>query len=200
MIFLYTGNPGSGKSLHAVNDILRNLRHGKPVLANFRINGEYAKHPEMFQWTDNTQLKPSLLEDFAMYYWQDKKRIKEDEILLVIDECQLIFNARTWAKNSPWLSFFSQHRKMGYCPILICQSDMMIDKQIRAVVEYEYKHRKMANAGGFGKVISFLAGSPFLYKKEWYAVRSMGKGTAIGWQTGQYGKAVYKAYDTFKTW
>ena len=76
----------------------------------------------------------------------------------------------------------------------------MLDKQIRPLIEYEYKHRKMVNAGLFGYVISFFAGSRFLYRKEWAQVRKMGKGVSVGWQFGQYGKKVYKAYDTFKTW
>lgn len=202
MVYIYTGNPGSGKSLHAVSDILRHLRRGRPVVANFSINKDYVRGTGKFYWTEsNTEMNPAMLEQFAQYYWQEEdKNIREETILLVLDECQLIFNSRNWMKNSPWLGFFSQHRKMGYQIILICQSDKMIDKQIRAVIEYEFKHRKMMNAGVFGKLFSFLAGSPFLYKKEWYPVRTNGKGTSIGWTVGQYGRKVYGAYDTFKTW
>ena len=37
--------------------------------------------------------------------------------------------------------FFSQHRKLGYRVILVAQFSEMIDKQIRALIEYEYIHR-----------------------------------------------------------
>jgi hypothetical protein len=44
------------------------------------------------------------------------RRLKEGEILLLIDEAQLMFNSRKWQNISRqgWLSFFSQHRHYGY--------------------------------------------------------------------------------------
>ena len=38
------------------------------------------------------------------------------------------------------MTFFSQHRKLGFNIILITQSDRMLDKQIRSLVEDEVKH------------------------------------------------------------
>lgn len=201
MIYLFSGSPGSGKTLHAVSEILQNLRKDRPVIANFAINGGYAKHPEMFRYGDNLEVTPEVLIEASKVYWEVVGgRVKEETLLLVLDECQLIFNTRDWRKNKDWISFFTQHRKMGYRVILIAQNMDMLDKQIRPLIEYEYKHRKMVNAGLFGYVISFLAGSRFLYRKEWAQVRKMGKGVSVGWQFGQYNRRVYKAYDTFKTW
>lgn len=201
MIYLFSGSPGSGKTLHAVSEILQNLRKDRPVIANFAINGEYAKHPEMFRYGDNSEVTPEVLIEASKAYWEVVGgRVKEETLLLVLDECQLIFNTRDWRKNRGWISFFTQHRKMGYRVILIAQNLEMLDKQIRPLIEYEYKHRKMVNAGLFGYVISFFAGSRFLYRKEWAQVRKMGKGVSVGWQFGQYNRRVYKAYDTFKTW
>jgi len=37
MIYLYSGTPGSGKSLHLANIIWQKLRSGRPVIANFPI-------------------------------------------------------------------------------------------------------------------------------------------------------------------
>ena len=54
------------------------------------------------------------------------------------------------------MQFFSQHRKYGYCVILIAQFDMMIDKQFRALLEYEYIHRKVSNFGIVGWLLSLL--------------------------------------------
>lgn len=201
MIFLYTGSPGSGKSLHAVSDILRYLKRDCPVIANFAINGEVTKHPEMFRYGDNKQITPAILEETSKMYWSAVGgRVQEERLLLVLDECQLIFNARDWRNNRGWISFFTQHRKMGYRVILIAQNMEMLDKQIRPLIEYEYKHRKMTNAGVFGAIVSFFMGSRFLYRKEWAQVRHFGKGASVGWQFGQYNRKVYRAYDTFKTW
>lgn len=201
MIYLFSGSPGSGKTLHAVSEILQNLRKDRPVIANFAINGEYARHAEMFRYGDNSEVTPEVLIGASKAYWEAVGgRVKEETLLLVLDECQLIFNTRDWRKNRGWISFFTQHRKMGYRVILIAQNMDMLDKQIRPLIEYEYKHRRMVNAGLFGYVISFFAGSRFLYRKEWAQVRTMGKGASMGWQFGQYNRRVYKAYDTFKTW
>lgn len=201
MIFLYSGTPGSGKSLHAVSDMLRHNDRGWPVISNFEVNHVSVKNPDRMMWTDNDALSSSMLEQYAAYYWQSEgEQVREERILLVIDECQLIFNSRDWKRNSSWVSFFSQHRKMGYKVILIAQQREMIDKQIRAVLEYEYKHRVLANAGLWGNALGVVFGSRFLYRKELAQVRSIGKGMNLGWQMGYYGKRVFRAYDTFKTW
>ena len=86
----------------------------------------------------------------------------EDQILLVIDESQLIFNARDWQKagREKWLSFFSQHRKYGYHIILVAQFDRMIDRQIRSLIEYEYVHRKVGNYGIKGRALHRLLRQP----------------------------------------
>ena len=38
MIYLYSGTPGSGKSLHTASVIYWTLKRGVPVIANFAIN------------------------------------------------------------------------------------------------------------------------------------------------------------------
>lgn len=201
MIYLYSGTPGSGKSLHAVAEMLRYNRKGYPVIANFQLNPESVKNPDLMMWTDNQNLTPAMLEQYSAYYWQSEGgRVREDRILLVIDEAQLVFNARAWQKNSPWIVFFTQHRKMGFCVILIAQQREMIDKQVRAVLEYEYRHRVLSNAGPFGVVFSWILGTRFLYRKELAQIRTAGKGMKLGWSLGHYGRRVFRAYDTFKTW
>lgn len=201
MIYLYSGSPGSGKSLHAVSDILVNLKRDWPVIANFPINGHVTKHPEMFRYGDNEQVTPQILQEASKIYWSAiGGRVQEERYLVVLDECQLIFNARDWRGNKSWISFFTQHRKMGFRIILIAQNKDMLDKQIRPLIEYEYRHRKMTNAGFAGSVFSVLMGSRFLYRKEWAQVQRFGKGASMGWQFGHYSKKVFQAYDTFKTW
>lgn len=201
MIYLYSGNPGSGKSLHAVSDMLRYDKKAWPIVSNFGLNRAVVRNPDRLVVTPNDVLTPDFLERYAVSYWKaEGVRISEERILLVIDEAQLVFNARSWRQNSDWISFFTQHRKMGYCCILIAQAREMLDKQIRAVIEYEYKHRKLANAGFGGAILSFLLGSRFLYKREWAGIRVAGKGASLGWKMGHYGRRTFKAYDTFKTW
>lgn len=199
MIYLYSGTPGSGKTLHAVRDILAYDKKARPVIANFEINHCCIKNPDRVFY--HNELKPDLLISYAADFWRcSGEPVKEESLLLVIDECQLVFNARDWNRNKAWVSFFTQHRKMGYKVILIAQSRDMIDKQIRAVLEFEYKHRKISNAGWFAVLCSWVVGSPFLYKKELASVRSVGKGANLGFKIAHYGRKCYRAYDTFKTW
>lgn len=155
MMYLYTGTPGSGKSLHTAENIYNALRYRKvPVIANFEINQD-TKGIERFIYQPNHKITPSYLYDFAKDYWQGSKP-KEDEILLVIDEAQLVFNSRSWqtGQRMDWIEFFSQHRHFGYKIILVCQFDRMIDRQIRSLVEIEINHRRLDNYGIKGKLLS----------------------------------------------
>lgn len=57
-----------------------------------------------------------------------------------------------------WIELLSQHRKVGLSIILIAQFDKMIDRQFRALIEYEYMHRKVSNFGVVGWLLSLLCG------------------------------------------
>lgn len=165
MIDLYSGTPGSGKSLHVAKIMLEQIHDkGRPCIGNFAFNGELCrpKGSGGYLYVPNDELTPDFLRFFSTYYKDHvyKKRLPEEHILLVIDECQLIFNTREWGRTDrrDWISFFTQHRKLGYHVILIAQYSEMIDKQVRALFEYEYMHRKVSNIGKGGRVMSLFSG------------------------------------------
>ena len=194
MIDLYSGTPGSGKSLHLASYIYFALRRGEPVVSNVQINTSCVKKHCVFNYIDTFSLDPAALIDFSRSYW-DGNTVKEDKILLVIDECQLIFNAREWSKagRSDWLAFFTQHRKYGYHVILVAQFDHMIDKQIRSLIEYEYIHRKVSNYGVKGKFLSlFMGGHVFVSVKVWYPMSEK-----VSSEFFHARKKFFKLYDTF---
>ena len=145
MIKLFSGTPGSGKSLHTAEKIYYALRAGRPVICNFDINREFVKGRRGrkcdFTYIANDQLSVEFLLSLSTSYFSNH-RMREDWILLVLDEAQLLFNAREWGQNGrkEWLSFFSQHRKYGYEIILVAQFDRMLDRQIRSLIEYEFIH------------------------------------------------------------
>ena len=163
-IFMYSGTPGSGKTLHAASDLRYALSKPgvpRPCIANFRIRDDAPiRHRDHFHYCSNSELTPSLLMDFATDYWTSAgaPAFREDWILLILDEVQLLFNSRTWSQNDrlAWLSFFSQHRKYGYKIIFVAQSSKMIDNQFRMLVEIEINHRAVRNMGGVGAVASVL--------------------------------------------
>ncbi len=198
MIDLYSGTPGSGKSLHTAERLYFWLRLGKPAICNFNIDLPAVSKKQWqrlkFTYLPNDKLKVKWLIEYARNYWKEKP-IKEDGILLVIDEAQLIFNAREWAKQgrSDWLSFFSQHRKYGYHIILVAQFDRMIDRQIRSLIEYEYVHRKVSNFGIKGKALSLvMGGHMFVAVKVWYAMNEK-----VESEFFRARKRFYRLYDTF---
>ena len=153
-VYLYTGTPGSGKSLHLAKLLYWDLKLGRPVIANFDVN---TKHNKSFYKVENEDLTPEYLVDFANDYFRTQE-FKEGSIQLYIDESQVIFGNRDWrnADRAGWIRFFTQHRKFGYNVFLVAQHHEMIDKQIRALVEYEVMHRKLNNVGLLGNVVNLV--------------------------------------------
>ena len=177
MIELYSGTPGSGKSLHVAKIIRERLRmYNCVIIGNFYVNQNTVKKRKgTYIYVDNSRLYPERLIKFAIRYARHKgRRLKEDELYLFIDEAQLLFNSRDWQliKTSGWVSFYSQHRKLGFYIGLIAQFDRMLDRQIRSLVENEIKHRKVSRAGLFGNLLGFLTGDNlFIYIKIWYPMK-----------------------------
>ena len=195
MIRLYSGTPGSGKSLHNAKDVISRSRFGRPVIGNFPC--DLSKYPKAnYTYVPNYELTPEYLMNYSREYFKGKP-IREGRILLVIDECQLMFNSRDWQQKgrNEWLSFFTQHRKFGYDVTLIAQFDRMIDKQLRGVIEYEYVHRKLSNYGFGGKIMSLLfGGNTFVVVQMWYPLK-----LKIGQDFVHARKRFFSIYDTFGT-
>lgn len=203
MIYLYTGTPGSGKSLHTARIILDALKLRKrPVIANFDINSKTKGYDARFWYIPNGQLTPDFLYDFAREYWQDKA-VKEDSITLVLDEAQLLFNSRSWnestagASRMDWIEFFSQHRHYGYKVIFACQNDRMIDRQIRSLVEIEVKHRKLANYGWKGLLLSLPFGGKLFATVDYYYGLNEKVGMSFTLPRRKYFR-LYDSYNRFK--
>lgn len=198
MIYLYSGTPGSGKSLHVARVIVEHLRMGRPVIGNFGLALEKLRSRRLGEYleVDNMELTVDLLLRCSMGLRALKGgRLREGYILLVIDESQILFNSRDYGRSDrrDWLSFFSQHRKLGYNVVLVAQYDRMLDRQIRALVEYEYIHRKVSNFGTVGFLLgAFFGGNLFVCVKKWYPMKEK-----IGSEFFIARKKYYGLYDTF---
>lgn len=194
MIYFYSGTPGSGKSLHVARDIYNRLNKNKKnprVIANFMINTNMIKNRNaVFIYKDNEDLTVGYLLDYAL---KNHTLGQENQTLVVVDECSIIWNAREWQNNHnrmDWLKFFTQHRKLGYNMIVISQNDRQVDKQIRMQFEYEIKHRKVNNFK-IGRLLPFSA---FLAIEYWYGVNER-----IGMEFFGYKKKWGKFYDSYAT-
>jgi len=194
MIWLYTGTPGSGKSYHAARDVVSRLKRGGGLIANFPVNESVVKRRKTrVEYWDNSEISAGRLVRYAM---EHHKIGKENQCLLVIDEAQVIFNCRDFGRKdrNAWVQFFSQHRKLGFNVILITQDDRMIDKQIRALVENEVRHRKINNFGFFGLLFSLTAHTWFIAISKWYG----GNKLVIGKEIFPFKKRYEKVYDSYK--
>lgn len=169
MLYVYTGTPGSGKSYHVASDIYRYLKRGKNVISNFDVCDSILKNKKSrdsnFIYAENCDITVDALVGFALNFHKVDSfgRIKERQTLLVMDECQNIFNSRSWSdKERPkWCNFFQQHRKYGYTVVFVTQYKEMIDKQIReSCFQREINHRCL-NVMGIG---GFLLGLLFFGK------------------------------------
>ncbi len=196
MIYLYSGTPGSGKSLHTAKIIYDycNARRDRLIFSNFEVDTSKFRHPERYIYIDNYNLDVSILEKRAIEFFQNHKR-REGSLVLILDECQILFNSRSWSDKNRmgWLTFFSQHRKFCYDVYLISQYDIMIDKQFRTLIEYEYIHRKVTNIGFIGTLLKIITlGDLFMCVSKYYPTNSK-----IGTSFFKAHRRYYKIYDTF---
>lgn len=195
MITCYTGTCGSGKTYHAVQKILEKLKRGGYAIGNIELNlsEKYAGH---YRYVDMYDITIEMLISYAKEVSEKLgRRLKEDELLLVVDEAQLIFNCRDWnmGGRKEWTKFFQLHRKLGYGIILVTQMAKMLDKQIYGVMEYEVIHRKASNFGIKGKLVSAIMLTPTLFVAVtlWAAMREK-----ISVEMIPYSRGVARAYDT----
>lgn len=196
MISLYSGTPGSGKSLHASQVVRNHLKFYSNVIGTFHINKDCLFKNSKFEYiyVNIYSLSPSFLVSYAKNNRSLLKKNVEGSFLLVIDEAQRIFNSRTWNNKdrNDWITFFAEHRHLGYDIILIAQNDRMLDRQIRSLIEYDFIHRKITQFGLKGKLLSLLTGS-FMYVKEWYPLREK-----IDSAFFRADKRLFNFYDSFE--
>lgn len=195
-IWLYTGTPGSGKSYHAAKDIVSRLKRPGGLICNFPVNEDFVpakRRKSHVEYWDNSELTAERLVAYAL---EHHKIGKEGQTLVIIDECQIIFNCRDFGRKdrAAWVTLFSQHRKLGFNFTLITQNDRMLDKQIRALVETEIRHRKLNNYGFGGLLISLTGMTWFVAIEYWYG----GNKLQLGHQMFAYHKKYAKVYDSFK--
>lgn len=165
-VTLYTGSPGSGKSLHCTEVIIKALQKGINVISNYsiaieRVEGVRGKYVNK---SDDTITVKFLIE-FAKEFHE---KGKEGQTIVVIDEAQLKFNSRAWQSKdrTDWNKFFTVHRHLGYEVILATQKDSFLDSQIRGLIEYELNHKNLKKSK-LGDIFPFMP-NWFICIKTWY--------------------------------
>lgn len=155
-IELYSGFVGSGKSYAAVKNgtQMADAALGKKhVVANFPVTkkktlfSRFRKIKEKdtrWIYKNNEELTVEFLIKESLKNGWNKK---EGSCLVIFDEASIPFNSRNWnaTDRMDWIKFLTQSRKFGYDFIFITQDGRMLDKQIRALCEYEVQYKKMNN-------------------------------------------------------
>lgn len=191
-IFMFTGTPGSFKSCHATEVIISYLKSGKNVISNYPVNYQNVLKniKGEFIYIDNLSLTPQYLIEFAK---EHHKKNDKCQTLVVIDEASIIFNSREFNRKDriEWIKFLANHRHLNYNVILITQLDTMLDKQIRGLVEYEYKHRALKNYNLITWLISKCFGGLYITLEIWYPCKMR-----IGSKFCKFRKKYADCYDT----
>lgn len=195
MIYFFSGTPGSGKSLDMARCILLDLRNNRPVIANFAVNPPKRYKKKLLLCMEDTEIKPKFLYEFSQNYFKSHK-FHEGAIVLYLDECQILFNSRTWNERgrADWLKFFTNHRHFGYDIVLASQFDRMIDRQIRAVIEHEVIHRKVNQMGIKGLFFRVLFCSPTLFLKISYYYPTKDKLSVTFFRYSKRWASIYNSY------
>lgn len=138
---------------------------------------------------------------YALKYHKKNLRgqIIEHQTLLVLDECQDLFNPRSWNRKDrlAWCQFLRIHRHYGYDVYLISQDESVIDKQIRQIIEFEYTHRCVNNYRLSGRIMGLLSGGKlFVYVKKLRNVKKKDAKVKSHFFSGQ--QKYYDFYDSYK--
>lgn len=190
MVNLFTGTPGSGKSYNATWRIDRCLKQGINVICNYPVKTNW-RHKGLFVYLPNEEITVSYLLQFAREHHKPKK---ESQTFVVFDEASIKFNSRSFNTRDrmQWIEFLSCSRHYGFDVLLITQSDKAIDRQIRGLVEFNYKFRKLASYGLKGWLLVAVLRKKFICIKYWYVIDEK-----CGTEFFNIKKKIANLYDTF---
>lgn len=150
MIVVFTGLPGSGKSLKLAATLIevlyRNRRFYEKQLRLYD-DGKLESLPQRrILWT-NLQFTPEVEEEFVGYikYWKDLRQLTPlKDVDVAIDEIATYFDARLWETLSlemrRWLA---QHRKFGVEIYGTAQDFAQTDKAFRRLTSHLLYLRKL---------------------------------------------------------
>lgn len=174
MISLLTGVPGSGKSLHAVSELLLPMQNSE-----IEFDGKKVKRI-LYTNIKNLLLDHVLIDKDDLLKWPEW--VKPGD-LICFDEVQEVWRPRSMGSAAPdSIAKLETHRHMGVDFVLITQHPMLLDQNIRRLVGRHLHVRRVANMA--------LA---VVYEWDHASNPSMVK-SAITTRPWRYPKSAYKLY------
>jgi hypothetical protein len=196
MIKVVTGKLGAGKTLYCVSEIMELLRSGRVVCSNILL--DEAHIARVLAQTYGLRMRPKQLRFLDVEATPDwHKEIpfgsRAEPVAVYLDEIHLFFNARDWAETDKsrrgLLSFLTQSRKAGVDVTFIAQEITTVEKQFRALAEYEYYIQPLSHVA-LGWLGSLPINGFLVIVKDAYN----GTFQKRLWRT--YKKAFFGCYDT----
>ena len=190
MIICFEGTPGSGKSYEAIKKIIDNIKLGRIVYTN--IDGlddrVCREHIKSFAGLTDYELETRLiyLSNFdALEFY----KIVPNKSLVVLDEVHKLYNNRNWQKdiNTRFADWSSTHRKSGNDVILVTQNLEKVDAQVRGLVEWTYRFKKLNMLGSL-----FRNG----YKRQSY-IEDDTSGKPMDVKFYKYNSRIYPCYKSY---
>jgi len=150
MIVVFTGLPGSGKSLKLaavlIDVLYRNKRFYEKQMRQWEA-GELLDRPRLRELWTNLQMTSKVEEEFPgqIKYWKDLRQLTPlRDVDVAIDEIATYFDARLWETLSlemrRWLA---QHRKFGIEIYGTAQDFAQTDKAFRRLTSNLFYLRKL---------------------------------------------------------
>lgn len=198
MLITRSGTPGSGKTYHAVQEMLNTLKKYDDVLYITNISiiydevAKYLKKDLDFVTShikvyDNIYLNPNLFYNYYNLY-------PDYRFVLIIDEADDLLNSRQWQKGDrmSWLQFLRMHRHLNFDVFLLAQGRKTLDKQILMLFDTDYTYRKVSKFGLIGGLLWFFIRRIGYYVEVYVPVKARShSGFFI------FKKQIFKCYDSF---
>jgi len=160
MIYLITGIPGSGKTLYAVSTLIKSLMadkiqglDGKVITRRLVVDGipNLAIPHELMSKT-NVDEKTITVEDGGQGVGNWWEWCKPGDVI-VIDEVQRIWRPRAMGSKPPrMVTELETHRHKGVDLVIITQSPMLIDQNVRRLVG---RHQHVRRLFGMARALIY---------------------------------------------
>ena len=191
MVDLWSGTPGSGKSLHLAHDVREKLRWGRKVISTCNIETSmcfmnhlqeflfniskgkinlsgYDDREKNFYYIPIEMCTPEIFYEFAARHHVFGK---EHQTIIYFDECVAIFSPTVIGDNKElwnrWDTFLRLHRHLGFDIVLIPQSKRLISRKVIEYAEHEVKHYNRKHHGTLGFFAALFLGGLFSYSVCW---------------------------------